>query len=300
MFTRGAIMVGDKGIKKYLVIAGFLLPNLLGIIIFMGIPIMSSLLLSFTEWDLIGNPKFRGLNNYLDIFKSKDFWSAFRNTCYYILGYLPLVLIISLMIALLLNRKIKGIVMFRAIYFLPVITSWVAVSMIWKWLFNPEYGLINHVLSMIGIAGPAWLHDPKWAMPAIILTSVWKDIGFIMVIFLAGLQGISEDYYEAADIDGANGWHKFRSITLPMLAPTTFFILIISIINSFQVFPQVWIMTEGGPAGSTSVIVEQIYKNAFRYFKMGYASALSWVLFAVIFVFTLIQNRLQKRWVGYD
>lgn len=293
-------MVGDKGFKKFLTVAMFMLPNLIGILIFMGIPIVSSLYLSFTEWDLFGSPEWVGLSNYISIFKSNDFWKALLHTAYFIAGYLPLVIVLSLSAAMLLNKKLKGVTFFRFVYFLPVISSWVAVSMIWKWLFNPEYGLINYMLSLIGIAGPAWLQDPQWAMPAIIITSVWKDIGFVMVMFLAGLQGIPDDYYEAADLDGANGWQKFFKITLPLLSPTTFFVLIISLINSFQVFDQVWIMTQGGPAGATGVLVEQIYRNAFRYYKMGYASALSWVLFGIIFLFTYIQMKLQRRWVGYD
>lgn len=293
-------MVGEKGTKKYLMVSAFLLPNLLGILIFIGIPIISSLILSFTDWNLIGSAKFIGIKNYISIFKDKNFWSALGHTLYYIAGYLPFVMIISLSIAVILDRKLKGITIFRAIYFLPVISSWVAVSMIWKWLLNPQYGIINYMLSLIHITGPAWLQDPKWAMPAVIMASVWKDIGFVMVIFLAGLQGISEEFYEAAEIDGASSWQKFTKITVPLLMPTTFFVLIISLINSFQVFPQIWIMTQGGPAGATSVLVEQIYNNAFSYFKMGYASALSWILFAIIFVFTFIQSKLQKRWVGYD
>lgn len=293
-------MVGNKGIKKWLVIAIFLLPNLIGIIIFMGIPIASSFILSFTEWDLIGDIKFVGFDNFIAIFKSDDFWRALAHTLYFIAGYLPLVMGFSLFFAIILNRKLKGIVIFRAIYFLPVISSWVAVSIIWKWLLNSQYGIINYALSLVGIIGPSWLQDPKWAMPAIIMTSVWKDTGFVLVMFLSGLQQISEDFYEASNIDGASAWQQFVKITLPLLAPTTFFVLLISLINSFQVFSQVWIMTEGGPAGSTSVMVELIYKNAFRYFKMGYASALSWILFAIIFIFTIIQNKLQKRWVGYD
>lgn len=293
-------MVGDKGIKKFLVIMAFLLPSIAGLVTFTGIPIISSFVLSFTDWDLIGKMKFIGLSNYRSILASDDFWAAFYHTLYYIVLYIPLVVGISLLLAIILNQKLKGIVIFRAIYFLPVISSWVAVSMIWRWLLNPQYGVINYLLSLVGVAGPAWLQDPKWAMPAIVMASVWKDLGFVMVMFLAGLQGISEDYYEAAEIDGASGLRRFTSITIPLLAPTTFFVLIISLINSFQVFPQVWVMTQGGPAGATSVLVERIYVNAFRYFKMGYASALSWILFILIFFFTFIQSKLQKRWVGYD
>ena len=183
---------------------------------------------------------------------------------------------------------------------MPVVSAWVAVALIWKWLLNPRFGLFNYLLSLLGIVGPNWLFDPKWAMPAIIMTSVWKDIGFVMVMFLAGLQSIPHEYYEAADLDGASSWQRLRYITLPLLSPTTFFVIIMLLINSFQVFDQVWIMTEGGPAGATMVLVEQIVKNAFSYSRMGYASAMSWVLFAMVFVVTVIQNRFQQNWVTYD
>ncbi|QHE51797.1 carbohydrate ABC transporter permease [Pontibacillus sp. HMF3514] len=292
-------MVGDKGFKKFFVICIFLLPNFIGFIFFIGVPILASFGLSFTEWDLISNPSWIGIEHYKALWGDEEFRSALFHTFYFIAGYLPLVMSGALGIALVLNKKIRGRVFFRAAYFVPVITSWVAVSLIWKWLFNPTYGLINYGLSIIGVSGPAWLHDPTWAMPAIILTSVWKDLGFVMVIYLAGLQGISPTYYEAADIDGASPWQKFRNITLPLLNSTTFFVLIISLINSFQVFDQVMIMTEGGPAGSTTVLVQQIYKHAFDYYEMGYASAISWVLFFIIFGVTLVQMKLQKRWVDY-
>lgn len=289
-------MVGNKGIKKIAVLSIFLLPSLIGMIAFLIIPILASLGLSFMKWDLLSEIQWVGLENYIKIFQDETFYEAFRHTLIFIAGYLPSVLIISLLLAMLLNSKIKGLTLFRGIYFLPVISSWVAISIIWKWILNPEYGLMNYFLSLIGIAGPAWLSDPKWAMIAVIITSVWKDIGFITVIYLAGLQDIPDMYYEAANIDGAGRVRKFFSITLPLLSKTTFFVLIISLINSFQVFDQVWIMTEGGPAGATSVLVEQIYKNAFSYYKMGYASALSWVLFGVIFIVTIIQNKVQKKW----
>ena len=293
-------MVGNKGIKKYLPLAFFLLPSLLGMIAFVIAPILASFFLSFTKWDLIGAIEWVGLKNYIKVLKDKTVREALFHTLYFIAAYLPLVVSLALGLALIMNKKLKGVVVMRAVYFIPVITSWVAVSLIWKWLLNSEFGLVNYLLSVIGIQGPGWLQDPKWAMPGIILTSVWKDLGFVMVIFLSGLQEIPEHYYEAASIDGANAWHKFRYITLPLLAPTTFFILTISLINSFQVFDQVFIMTEGGPAGATSVLVEQIYRNAFSYYKMGYASAISWVLFAIIFAVTLFQNKVLKKWVNYD
>ncbi len=291
-------MVGDRGIKKILIVSAFLMPNLLGFLFFIGVPIVASLGISFTKWDLLSKPEWVGFDNYIALMSDRDFWAALGHTFYFIGGYLPLVIIGALAIALILNQKIKGRTFFRAAYFVPVITSWVAVSLIWKWLFNPVYGLVNYVLSWVGITGPAWLQDPSWAMPAVILTSAWKDLGFVMVIYLAGLQGISPSYYEAADIDGATPWQKFCHITLPLLSSTTFFVTVISLINSFQVFDQIMIMTEGGPAGSTSVIVEQIYNHAFRYFEMGYASAISWILFLIIFIVTIIQIWFQKRMVS--
>ncbi len=293
-------MVGNNGMKKFATLTFFLLPSLLGMLTFVIIPIVSSFVLSFTKWDLIGDLEWVGFNNYIRVLNDPIIKDALKHTLMFIVGYVPSVLIIALGLALVMNKRLKGIVVFRALYFIPVVSSWVAVSMIWKWLLNPEFGIINYLLSLIGIIGPGWLHDPSWAMPGIVLTSVWKDIGFIMVIYLAGLQEIPDIYYEAAEVDGVNKWQRFKNITWPLLAPTTFFVVTISLINSFQVFDQVWIMTGGGPAGSTSVLVEQIYKNAFRYYKMGYASAISWVLFAIIFIVTIIQNKLQKKWVNYE
>lgn len=281
--------------SKYLALTVLLLPSLAGMVVFLMAPVASSLVLSFSEWDLIGEISWVGLANYSTALSDPAVLGALRNTLSFILGYLPSVVIIALGLALLLNRHIKGRVVFRAIYFVPVVTSWVAVSLIWKWLLNPQYGLVNFALGAIGIKGPGWLFDPAWAMTGVILTSVWKDIGFVTVIYLAGLQDIPEPLYEAAALDGATPWQRFWSITFPMLAPTTFFVTTISLISSFQVFDQVWIMTQGGPAGATSVMVELIYKNAFSYYKMGYASAISWVLFALIFAVTIAQSLLQKR-----
>ncbi len=292
-------MVGFNKWNKVKTLAIFLLPSLIGMTVFVMLPIISSLGLSFTKWDLIGDIQWVGMANYSRVIKDPNIHGALLHTLQFIAGYLPSVMIISLGVAMLLNQKLKGVVFFRALYFIPVITSWVAVSMIWKWLLNPEYGIVNYLLSLIGIAGPGWLVDADWAMIGVILTSVWKDIGFITVIYLAGLQEIPGHLYEAAAIDGVNGWQKFRHITWPMLSSTTFFVVTISLINSFQVFDQVWVMTEGGPAGATSVMVQQIYLNAFRYYKMGYASAISWVLFVIIFAFTFAQNRMQKKW-GYS
>ena len=281
--------------RKYIALAVLLLPSLIGMFTFVMLPVLSSLVLSFAEWDLIGELRWIGLDNYVTALSDPTVLGALGHTLLFIAGYLPAVVALALGLALLLNRKLKGRVVFRAVYFVPVVTSWVAVSLIWKWLLNPQYGLINYGLALVGIKGPGWLFDPSWAMAGIVLTSIWKDVGFVAVIYLAGLQDIPENLYEAASLDGATPWQRFWTITLPMLAPTTFFVTTISLISSFQVFDQVWIMTGGGPAGATSVMVEQIYKNAFSYYKMGYASAISWVLFALIFIVTLAQNFAQRR-----
>jgi multiple sugar transport system permease protein len=281
--------------QKYTALAVLLLPSLLGMFTFLMLPIASSFVLSFSSWDLIGEIEWVGLANYAKALGDPAVLGALRNTLTFILGYLPSVVVIARGLALLLNRNLKGRTFFRAVYFVPVVTSWVAVSLIWKWLLNPQYGLVNFALGLVGIKGPGWLFDPAWAMTGIVITSVWKDIGFVTVIYLAGLQDIPEHLYEAAALDGATPWQRFWGITFPMLMPTTFFVTTISLISSFQVFDQVYVMTGGGPAGATSVMVELIYKNAFSYFQMGYASTISWILFALIFAVTVAQQLLQKR-----
>ena len=267
----------------------FLGPSLVGFLTFIAVPILYSLYISFTDWNLLTSAQFVGFKNYISLFKDATFWSALRNTVAFIIGYLPSVMIFGLLIAILLNSKIKFKTLFRGIYFLPVVTSWVAVSLVWKWLLNGQYGLINYFLSLMGIHGPSWLTDPKTAMIAVIITSVWKDIGFIMVLYLGGLQNISPSLYEAAELDGANMWHSFWNVTLPGLRPTTFFVVMISLINSFQVFDQVNIMTGGGPGNATNVMVQNIYNSAFNFFEMGRASAMSWILFLIIFGVSLVQ-----------
>jgi multiple sugar transport system permease protein len=293
-------MIGQKGFKKWFWIALFLFPSLAGLITFLLIPMLASLGLTLFNWDPLLPTKFDfvGLKNFVDLSKDTLFWNAFKHTLTFIVGYIPCVLCTGLAAALLMNQKLKLLTFFRGAFFMPVISAWVAVSVIWAWILNPQYGLVNYFLGLVGIAGPAWLYDPKWALIAIIMTSVWKDTGFVMIFYLVGLQNISPEYYEAASMDGASKWEQFRSITLPLLTSTTFMVLSISLINSFQVFEQVWIMTSGGPAGSTSVIVEQIVNHAFRYGRMSYAATLSWVLFAIIFAVTIIQNKIQKKWGG--
>lgn len=296
------MVVQRRTVQKYLWVSFFLFPSLAGLLVFLITPMLASLALTFYEWDPLipTNFTFVGMDNYLTLIKDANFWSALGHTLYFIAGYIPFVLVTGLSVALLMNQKLAGRTFLRGAFFMPVISAWVAVALMWSWIFNPRYGIINYLLGLIGIVGPNWLYDPNWAMPAIILTSVWKDTGFIMVLFLSSLQNIPQEYYEAAALDGADGWAKFRYITLPLLSPTLFFTLIISLINSFQVFDQVWIMTEGGPAGSTSVLVEQIINNSFRYGRMGYAATLSWVLFLIVFGVTIFQTRMQKNWVTYE
>ena len=293
-------MAGNRGIQKWGWVLCFLAPSLAGLLVFVLGPLVYSLRLTFYEWNLLSAPVYVGLDNFVNLYHDADFWLAFRHTLTFIVFYIPAVLILALGTALLLNRPLRGMPFFRAAVFVPVVSSWVVVALMWKWIFNPRYGLLNWLLAQVGITGPAWLFDPDTALYAIIIASVWKDIGFVTVMLLGGLQGISESYYEAARIDGATSLGRLRFITLPLLTPTTFFALIISLINSFQIFEQVWLMPESFASRGTTVVVEQIVNHAFRYNQMGYAATMSWVLFAVIFAITIVQLRLQKRWVHYD
>lgn len=293
------MIVGDRGWRKAAIIAGFILPSLVPLALFTLGPMAASLGISFLSWNLLTSPEWIGLGNYAALMRDGEFWAAVGHTIWFLALYLPLVFAGGLGIALLLNRGVRGIGVLRSMYFLPVVTSWVVVALMWKWLLNPGSGVVNTVLGYVGIDGPGWWTEPAWAMPAIVLASAWKDLGFVMVIFLAGLQSIPQEYYEAAMVDGASAWRRLRHVTLPLLSPASFFVLTISLINGFQVFDQVFVMTGGGPAGATTVIVEQIYTNAFRYSQMGYAAAMSWVLFAMIIAVTAIQFRQQDRWVHY-
>lgn len=292
-------MVSERGWRTPAIVALFLAPSLIPLALFTLGPMAASLGLSFLHWDLLRPPRLVGLTNFTNLLGDLEFRAAVGHTFFFIAGYLPLVYGGGLALSLALNQKLRASSFFRATYFLPVVTSWVVVALVWKWLLNPQSGIVNFVLGLIGITGPGWWTDPAWAMPSIILASAWKDLGFVMIILLAGLQAIPEDYYEAAAVDGAGRWARFRHITLPLLSPASFFVLVISLVNSFQVFDQVWVMTGGGPAGATSVVVEQIVQHAFRYSQMGYAAAMSWVLFVAILVITFVQFRLQRRWVNY-
>ncbi len=269
----------------------FILPSLLHLVVFLLIPLLFSFYLSFTDWrgtNFYSAP-FIGTANYEFMIGDRRWWNAMGNSAYYTLLAVPLGMIISLAIALVMNQALRGVNIFRTLFFMPVISSWVAVSVIWITLLDPRAGILNYVLQLFGLPGVNWLGDPATAMPSLVLITIWKGAGFQMVIWLAGLQAIPNELKEAAAIDGANAWHSFWRITLPLLKPTTFFLLITGIIGSLQVFSSVYVITGGGPRGATDVAVHRIYLRAFESFDMGYASALAWILFAVIFVFTLIQ-----------
>jgi multiple sugar transport system permease protein len=295
-------MAWNSGIHKWKWVALFLLPGLLGLSLFVLYPILSSFWLAFHDWNLLRPPEFVGLGNFQELFGDGDFWRALRYTLTFIALYVPLVFVLGLALALFLNQKARGMLIVRASSFLPVVASWVVVSLIWKWIFNPQYGLVNYGLGLIGIEGPAWLFEPASAVWALVITSVWKDVGYIALLFLGGLQNISESYYEAARIDGAGRMRLLRHITLPLLTPTMFFVTITLLINYFQMFEQVWLMPMRDSAADrqVEVIVTEVVKNAFSYSRMGYASAMSWVLFILIFAITIVQLRLQKRWVYYE
>jgi multiple sugar transport system permease protein len=279
----------------------FLLPAGVIILVFHIFPTFYSWYMSLFNWDIILNvKKFIGLKNYFYLFSDAEFWKSLFNTFYFAIGTIPTSIVISLIIAICLNSKIRGLSFYRTIYFLPVITSMNAVAMVWLYIYHPDVGILNYLLSIFNISPQKWLLDPVWAMPAVILMSIWKNLGYNIIIFLVGLQSIPKEYYEAAEIDGASGIKIFRYITLPLIMPVVFFIALVSLINSFHTFTQVYMLTkDGGPLKSTSVIVYYLYENAFVFQKMGYACAISVVVFIIIFSLTLIQHKLWGEKIHY-
>jgi multiple sugar transport system permease protein len=288
-----------RGLRRRETFAGylFLLPNLLGFLAFSAIPILAAFALSFSSWDLASAPKFVGLRNYRDMLRDDLAWKTLVNTFYYSFVAVPSGVFIAFWFALLMNRRIRGIAIFRTIYFLPTVTLGVAIAIVWRWLYHPNLGLFNSLLALVGIKGPNWLSSTQWAMPAVIIMSNWKGIGYAMLIFLAGLQSIPEEYYEAAAIDGATSWQQTWYITLPLLSPTTFFILVTSLIGAFQSFDQFYILTQGGPAYATTTIILYLFNKGFSSFQMGYAASLAMVLFLCILLMTLVQWRVSQSWV---
>lgn len=278
----------------------FLLPNLLGFALFTAWPVIAAFLLSLTSWDLLSPPKFAGLDNYTNLLgfhsspegytaNDPQFWKYLWNTVFLMLS-LPFNMAGSLFLAILLNQKIRGTYFYRLIFFLPSILSGVAIFYLWRWMYNPDYGLINSLLAGIGIEGPSWLTNSYWAKPALMIMGAWLSVGGTsMILYLAALQNVSKELYEAAEIDGANLWHQFLNITWPSVAPVTFFILTMGLIGGFQSgFEAAYIMTGGGPNGATTTIGYYIYSKAYVHFEMGYASAIAWVLFLIVLAVTLI------------
>jgi multiple sugar transport system permease protein len=275
----------------------FILPNFIGFFIFTLIPIIASFILAFMKWDAFTTPEFVGFDNFMRMMKDESFIISLKNTVYYAVGTVPLTMICALGLALLLNKEIRGVSFFRVAIFFPYVTSLVAIAVVWNMLFHPTMGPVNEFLRSIGISNPpGWTSSTDWAMPAIILTSVWRGMGYNMVLYLAGLQAIPSVLYEAAEIDGANAWNMFKKVTLPMLRPTTFFVLMMLTISSFKVFDLIQVMTDGGPGRATNVLVYKIYNEAFVRFDFGYASAISLVLFILVLGITVIQFRLENKY----
>ena len=279
----------------------FLAPALISIFVFFFIPVIAAFIISFTDFDIysLGNYgylRFVGLKNYSNLLSDELFWTSLKNTFYFVLAASPLSIAVSLGAALILNSKLvklKGL--FRLSYFIPVVTTLVAVAIVWRFIYHPRFGILNYLMSFVGINPIDWLGDPFWAMPSIILMSIWKNFGYNMIIFIAGLQNIPEHLYEAAILEGANGWQRFKKITIPMLAPTTIFISIITMIGNFQLFAEPYVMTQGGPLNKTLSVVQYMYQEGFRWWNMGYSASIAFVLFIIIFAGTMIQLKIQKQ-----
>lgn len=286
----------------------FLLPSLLGFIFFVLIPIIGSFGLSFFEWNLLTPPEFVGVENYVQLItRDAVFHKVIGNTMFYALSIVPIQLAFGLLLATALNQAIRGVTIYRVIYFMPVVSNIVAVALVFQWLLNRDFGLISSWFWQLadntgwqGFAPPDWLNSSFWAKPSVVLLTVWKNVGFTMVIYLAGLQAVPQVLYDASEVDGASGIQKFFYITIPMISSTTFFLLVIQMIGAFQLFAEPFVMTRGGPAQATLSIVYYIYQNAFQFQRMGKATAIAWLLFGIIFIFTFVQIRLQRRWVYYE
>ncbi|TDD56231.1 sugar ABC transporter permease [Nonomuraea terrae] len=284
--SRRAILVGWS----------FILPNFLGFALFTLVPMAAAFALAFLDWDSYGTPEWVGLENFEQLIGDENFHVALRNTLYYAAGHIPLTLVAALALAIVLNRKLRGVNFFRTAAFFPYITSLVAVAAVWNMLFNPTAGPVNQVLEALGVAEPPrWTASTDWAMPAVIVTSVWRDMGYYMVLYLAGLQTIPREYYEAARVDGAGAWQRFWNITLPCLRPTTFFVLVMLTIQSFKVLDLIVVMTDGGPGRSTLVLAQLVYREGITEGRFGYSSAIALVLFVIVLTVTVAQFRLNER-----
>lgn len=277
----------------------FISPWLVGFLVLFAGPIVASLLLSFCQWDIMSPIKWVGLANFDRLIHDELFWQSLKVTGLFTLLDVPLCLFLGIGVALLMNQKVPGLSFFRTVYYLPSVVSGVAVSLLWIWIYNPDHGLLNNFLRHVGIQGPQWLQDPRWALIALIGVSVWQ-VGGTMIIYLAGIQGIPTQLFEAARIDGANRGQILVKITLPMLTPVIFYNMVVGIIKSLQTFTEVYVMTSGGPNNATLFYMLNLYRNAFKWFKMGYASALAWILFVLILGCTLFLLRSSSSWVYYE
>ncbi len=278
----------------------FISPPIIVFSVFIFAPMVVALVISFHKWNLLSPMRFVGFKNYVKMFHSDSFLNSLRVSIIYVLGTVPTTVIMAIILAILMNQQIHALSFFRIMIYLPVITSMAAAAIVFQYLFEPNFGLINYVLASIGLPKMKWLNDPNQALLALILVGIWKRVGYNTIILLAGLQGIPSVYYEAAKIDGANSSQVIRKITIPLLSPVTFFVTVMQIIASLKVFTSIVVMTEGGPAGGTDAIPYYLYRNAFVYHKMGYASAVAYVLFAIIFIFTLLQFRFGEKRVHYQ
>jgi multiple sugar transport system permease protein len=294
--SRGGGPLGGEGRWALL----FLAPTLIGLAVLSAGPVLATLAISVTKWDLLQAPQFVGFDNFAQLASDDRFLKALRNTAFYTVVSVPLGMLISLFLALALNQTIRGIAWIRTAYFLPVVTSTIAVALVWQWIYSPDAGLLNQFIGLFGIPAQKWLSNPTLAMPSIVAMSVWQGLGTSIIIFLAGLQSIPTELLDAASVDGAGRWARFRNIVLPLLTPSIFFTGVLSLIDSFQVFDQVFVLSRPRPTDATITVVYFIYENGFKFFKMGYATAASWILFLIVAVFTAIYFRSQNRWVHYQ
>lgn len=293
--TPNSVRKKRKISKKTLIAWSFILPNFLGFFIFTLIPVVFSFILAFMKWDSFSTPEFIGFANFTKMIQDDSFWISLSNTIFYTVGVVPLTLVFSLGLAILLNQKIRGIGYFRTAFFFPYVTSLVAIAVVWNMLFHPTMGPINQFLKLIIENPPGWTSSSDWALWAVVIVSVWRGMGYYMILYLAGLQSIPAELYEAASIDGATKVKQFWHITLPSLRPTTFFVTVMLVINSFKVFDLIQVMTDGGPGRSTNVLVYKIYNEAFVKFNFGYASAIAFILFVIVLGITIIQFRWNQR-----
>ncbi len=293
------VKLGRQARREEVMFYLFILPWLLGLILFDAGPIIASFVVSLTDWTMLADPNWIGVSNYERMIDDTTFVKALRNSAYFGIGSVTLGLVTSFLLALLLNQPVRGIALFRTIFYLPALVSGIAVAILWTNILQPEYGLLNTALAKIGIEGPGWLKSPDWAMPGLILMSVW-GVGGSVIIFLAGLQGVPTHLYEAAALDGAGWWSKFWNVTVPMMSPVIFYNLIVGVITSLQSFVLILIMTDGRPANSTLVLGLYLYRNAFKFLDMGYASAIAWVLLMFILLITAVQFLAARFWVFYE